>query len=261
MATGTITKTLLGILIVLLPGPDFSSHRPTNPMFSRLTVLSKPTPMATGLGITPTATEPMLVQMLGVILNTTVLAALMPILTDILTQRLDGPAPRIVLEPTPSLMTLHSGAMKTTTALAAIQMATKPMLVQTIPALQRLTESVALTEMAMAIPMRETRSPMTQRNGPTEMAITEATTRAVTTLTLSQMTRVNGRTAMATATGITRAATTATPSLQIPHNGAMKMGMATAITPMGTSEICVHSTMVNHRLNSAAAALTLTLTA
>ena len=197
----------------------------------------------------------------GAILNTTALAVLTPILMDILTQRPDGPALRIVLEPTPSLMTQHSGAMKTTTDLAATQRATNPMNAQTTQGLQRLTESVALTEMVMAIPMQEIHSPMTQRNGPTVMATTEATMRAGTIRTPSQMTPVNGRTAMEMATETTQVVTTATPSPQIQHNGAMKMGMATVITPMEILEICAPSSTVNHRLNSAVAALTPTLTA
>ena len=217
--------------------------------------------MVTGLETTRTATGLMRVQMLGAIHNTTVLDAPTPILMGIQIRLPDGPAPPIVSVLTPSLTTQHSGAMKTTMASEATQTAINPMSAQTTQALQRLTESVAPTEMAMAIPTRATRSLMMQRNGPTEMAITEATTQAATTPTLSQTTPVNGRTAMAMATGTIQVATTAMLSRPTRHNGAMRTAMATAITPTETSGICALLTTVNPRLNSAVDAPIQTLTA
>ena len=217
--------------------------------------------MVTGLEITRTATGLMHVQMLGAIHNTTVLDAPTPIRTGISDPTPGWPsttdcfgADAFPDDPTQWCDEDNDG-------FGSNQTATNPMSAQTTQALQRLTESVAPTEMAMAIPTRATRSLMTQRNGPTEMAITEATTQAATTPTLSQTTPVNGRTAMAMATGIILVATTAMLSRPTRHNGAMRTAMATAITPTETSGICALLTTVNPRLNSAVDAPIQTLTA
>ena len=223
--------------------------RPTNPMSSRWTEHSTWTAMATGWATTPTATEPMRVQTLGVILNTIVWAARTPTATDTPIRRRVGPAQAIVSVLMRSPTTPRSGAMRTTMGLAATRMETNPTSAPTTPALPPLIESGALTATVMAIPTPATPSPTTPRSGPTGTVTTEATTPVETTPTPSRTTPASGRTATVTATATTPVASTATPSQPILPSGATKTATATATTRTVRTATSARSITASRRLS------------
>src|SRR6056300_414075 len=138
--TATITRTLRGTPTGPPNGPESCFPRPMSLTPSRLTEPNTWTATAIGWATTPTATVLTSAPIFGAIRNTTGLVALTPTATVIPTPTPPGRAPPIASVLTPSPPTPPSGAMKTTTALAATPRATTPMTVPRAPAPHPSTE-------------------------------------------------------------------------------------------------------------------------